>query len=300
MRNLRRWLADHEVDLAYVSMLKHDAYVAVGEGRGGGSRSCSGPRGRGRRATSPGKRWGRFGRRIGARCKQADAVVSISQAVTDELARGGLRPVEDPRDPQRRARPRRPWQRRPDWRERPARRVRRPARAEKGLDVLIHAWPAVRAAFPGARLTLVGEGPERPALEGIVAGARPGRRRRAAGRVGRPVRRLRGADLFVLPSREEGMSVALLEAMALGVPLVATVDPGQPPARSRTASTAGSSPPTTPPRSPARCSTSGPTSTAPSTWAAPPAAGSRTSSRSPPSRGRHLELFRTMLMRDDR
>jgi glycosyltransferase involved in cell wall biosynthesis len=34
------------------------------------------------------------------------------------------------------------------------------------------------------------------------------------------------ADLFVLPSQEEGMSIALLEAMALGMPLVASAIPG--------------------------------------------------------------------------
>ena len=41
-----------------------------------------------------------------------------------------------------------------------------------------------------------------------------------------PTEALRGADLFVLPSREEGMSIALLEAMALGIPLVASSIPG--------------------------------------------------------------------------
>ena len=37
---------------------------------------------------------------------------------------------------------------------------------------------------------------------------------------------LRDVDLFILPSREEGMSIALLEAMALGVPIVASSIPG--------------------------------------------------------------------------
>jgi glycosyltransferase involved in cell wall biosynthesis len=37
---------------------------------------------------------------------------------------------------------------------------------------------------------------------------------------------LRETDLFILPSKEEGMSIALLEAMALGIPLVASSIPG--------------------------------------------------------------------------
>jgi glycosyltransferase involved in cell wall biosynthesis len=84
----------------------------------------------------------------------------------------------------------------------------------------------VRSAFPSARLTLVGEGPERPALEALVAELGLGDSVELAGAEADPSERLRGSDLFVLPSREEGMSVALLEAMAMGVPLVATAIPG--------------------------------------------------------------------------
>jgi glycosyltransferase involved in cell wall biosynthesis len=46
------------------------------------------------------------------------------------------------------------------------------------------------------------------------------------GRVGDATEALRSFDVFVLPSHEEGMSIALLEAMALGLPVVATSIPG--------------------------------------------------------------------------
>jgi glycosyltransferase involved in cell wall biosynthesis len=81
-------------------------------------------------------------------------------------------------------------------------------------------------AFPAARLIVIGDGPERPALEAQIARLGVGGVVELAGSVDDPVARLRDADLFVLPSGEEGMSVALLEAMALGIPVVATAIPG--------------------------------------------------------------------------
>ena len=54
----------------------------------------------------------------------------------------------------------------------------------------------------------------------------PGQHVELLGALSTPSEILREADLFVLPSREEGMSIALLEAMALGMPIVASSIPG--------------------------------------------------------------------------
>jgi glycosyltransferase involved in cell wall biosynthesis len=88
---------------------------------------------------------------------------------------------------------------------------------QKGQDVLLDAWPSVLAAVPEARLVLVGDGPEREAL---VARAVP----RVAFQPGiddvRPW--LAAADVVVAPSRWDGMSLVLLEAMATARCIVAT------------------------------------------------------------------------------
>jgi glycosyltransferase involved in cell wall biosynthesis len=94
---------------------------------------------------------------------------------------------------------------------------------QKGQDVLLAAWPAVRAAIPGAELVLVGDGPARPALAAVVVeGAR------LVGAVEREtsLRWLHAADVVACPSRWEGMSLVALEAMALGRPLVVTAVDG--------------------------------------------------------------------------
>jgi glycosyltransferase involved in cell wall biosynthesis len=90
---------------------------------------------------------------------------------------------------------------------------------QKGFDVLLAAWPEVRAAHPTARLHLVGQGPARDALEaqarGLAGVELLGRRDDVPGR-------LRGATVVALPSRAEGLSNVLLEALAAGAPVVAS------------------------------------------------------------------------------
>ncbi len=89
-------------------------------------------------------------------------------------------------------------------------------RRQKRLDVLLDAAPAIRAA--GARVTITGDGPEAAALR-----AHP-----AAGEVeflpfhAPAARALRALDVYVLPSSWEAFPIGVLEALACGVPQVAT------------------------------------------------------------------------------
>jgi len=88
-------------------------------------------------------------------------------------------------------------------------------------DVLLEAWPAVVARVPRAQLVIVGDGPDARKL------------RRAAGESVRLVGRradvgswLAAADVVAQPSRWEGMSIGMLEAMARGRSIVSSDVPG--------------------------------------------------------------------------
>jgi glycosyltransferase involved in cell wall biosynthesis len=88
---------------------------------------------------------------------------------------------------------------------------------QKGQDVLVAAWPAVRAAVPGARLVLVGDGPARPAIEALA-----GEGVVVAGGSDDPATWYAAADVVAVPSRWEGMALVPLEAMASGRTVVGT------------------------------------------------------------------------------
>ncbi|MGD0265461.1 MAG: glycosyltransferase family 4 protein [Candidatus Methylomirabilota bacterium] len=94
--------------------------------------------------------------------------------------------------------------------------------AQKGLDVALDAWALVAARRPAARLLLAGDGPARTALEEKARELGLTGRARFLGTRPDPERLLQACQILVLPSRSEGMSNALLEAMATGLACVAS------------------------------------------------------------------------------
>lgn len=97
----------------------------------------------------------------------------------------------------------------------------------KGTDVLLQAWRQVQQVEPGARLLLVGDGADGRYVAmatqlGIAAGCD------FAGYAQDLKPWLAAADIFVLPSPQEGASYALLQAQAAGLPVVATNVGGNP------------------------------------------------------------------------
>jgi glycosyltransferase involved in cell wall biosynthesis len=96
----------------------------------------------------------------------------------------------------------------------------------KGYDQLIDAISILSARLPQARLTIVGDGPLRDRLVARAATLGIAERVAFVGAVDDVAPYLRSAAVFVSSSHREGMSMAVLEAMAWGVPIVASDIPG--------------------------------------------------------------------------
>jgi glycosyltransferase involved in cell wall biosynthesis len=98
----------------------------------------------------------------------------------------------------------------------------------KDLAVAIRAIAEVRRTLPQALLAIAGDGPERAHLDAVVAEAGAADAVRWIGYTPAARRLLAGCDLYVNTSVSEGISLTILEAMAAGLPVVATRVGGTP------------------------------------------------------------------------
>jgi glycosyltransferase involved in cell wall biosynthesis len=164
----------------------------------------------------------------------ADAVVAVSQGVAEDLTRIGLpkdsiqviyNPVVSPQLYQKFRQPLdRPWFS-PD---------RSPVilgvgrlEPQKDFSTLIRAFDRIRQQLP-AQLVILGEGPERPALEALVRELQLTDAVVLPGFVSNPYAYMAAAAVCVLSSRWEGLGNVLIESMAGGTPVVSTDCPSGP------------------------------------------------------------------------
>lgn len=101
----------------------------------------------------------------------------------------------------------------------------------KGSDLLFAAWARVASEFPTAHLVLVGPRLDQAdpdlthfhqRLEALIQASGTRKRVHFVGRVDNVAAYLQAADLFVFPSRREGLPNVVMEAMASGLPVITT------------------------------------------------------------------------------
>jgi glycosyltransferase involved in cell wall biosynthesis len=243
LRKLAGWLRRHrnEFDLVYVSQLKHDAWLAVRSGRRLKFPVILRAAGAGSTGDCHWHTTGRGGKWVRRETRRADAIVAPSAAICAELLAEGYPegkvirvangvPPAPPRSATRRRQARRVIAE-----VNPALMLPEQARLAvftgrldpvKGLTDLVTAWQTVIRRHAEARLWLVGEGPEHTGLTEQIDALDLSGHVVLAGSFNPLDDVLQAADLFILPSYEEGLSLALLEAMAAGLPVVASDIPG--------------------------------------------------------------------------
>lgn len=243
MMSLGKYLQKHqpELDAVYVSMLKHSAYMAVERLKKTSTPVILRAEGGGETGDCRWQQEANFGLRIRGVCQQADAIVAPSPAIMEELLAAGYDPeklhfipngvsIPPARTKQRRFDARMALQSaQPSFslnNDNPLAVYTGRLHPKKGLLTAIDAWPAVLQRFPDAKLLLVGEGPQEAQLRERITSLGLQDRVFLPGVFDDVSDLLDAADLFLLPSHEEGMSLSLLEAMAAGLPAIATDIPG--------------------------------------------------------------------------
>lgn len=169
--------------------------------------------------------------RLAAVVSRADAFVAVSRTIADELIGAGAPPravwsitngVDTDRFAPAHPAERRVLRRALGFDDVPLVTYTGRLAVEKGVDVLLEAWARLSRGPLAARLCVVGEGPEEAALRAQARALGIGRTVTFTGGLRDVAPYLRAADAAVLPSRTEGMPVALLEAMSCALPVVAT------------------------------------------------------------------------------
>ncbi len=111
--------------------------------------------------------------------------------------------------------------------------------AKKGLDLLVKSWANLANTWPDAHLVLAGpdSGGTQQNIERLVALHGLDHRILFTGMLDQPMKwsALAAAECFVLPSHSEGLSVSVLEAMGMGLPVIVTEQCNMPEVKDRRA-----------------------------------------------------------------
>lgn len=99
---------------------------------------------------------------------------------------------------------------------------------QKGFDILLRVFSGLAGRFPDWNLTILGDGPDRAALEAQRESLGLGGRVALPGNFKLPHDIIRQGDLFVVSSRYEGFCLALAEALGCGLPAVSFDCPSGP------------------------------------------------------------------------
>ena len=92
----------------------------------------------------------------------------------------------------------------------------------KNYEFLINSHQALKEIKPGAKLVLIGEGPERVKYENLISLYKLENEIILTGEIMEASKYLKAFDLFVLPSIFEGLSLSLIEVISAGVPAIAS------------------------------------------------------------------------------
>jgi len=93
---------------------------------------------------------------------------------------------------------------------------------EKGHKYLIEAFSKVNKEIPNSRLFIIGEGPLRGQLTKLIKDKRLEHKAILLGTKNNPYKYITKANIFVLSSLHEGLPFVLIEALACGIPIIAT------------------------------------------------------------------------------